>query len=70
MTIGDRIRTARARTGKTTTEIAAAVGVVARTIENWERGRGEPVLSQAPALCEALAVSLPVLVYGRERRPT
>ena len=67
-TLAERLFRARERAGKTPTQIAAAVGVTEDTIRRWESGSGEPRITQAPALVEALGCSGLWLVF-EEGRP-
>jgi DNA-binding transcriptional regulator YiaG len=46
----DRLKTLRESAGMTRTELAAALGVVERTIERWEAGISVPRLREQRAL--------------------
>ncbi len=50
-TLGDRLRKAREHAGLQQKDMAKAFGVTAKTISNWEHGRGSPRGDQAK-LCE------------------
>jgi transcriptional regulator with XRE-family HTH domain len=73
--IGDRIRAERHARGWTGTALAAKAGVTRRTVERVETGRSPLPLSLFAALCEALGVSMSLLLSDewvlpdRFRRP-
>jgi transcriptional regulator with XRE-family HTH domain len=56
VTFGKRLRQLRTAAGLTRTELGERSGVNFRTIEAWEQGRGEPLISAVPKLAKALGV--------------
>jgi transcriptional regulator with XRE-family HTH domain len=60
------IRTRRERIGKSQRWLAARVGVVHGTLENWETGRSRPAKRHLPALASALGIELAALEWQRE----
>jgi DNA-binding XRE family transcriptional regulator len=55
---GARLRELRVKRGKTTEELAAAIGVATSTLYGWENGSRSPEFAQLPQLAEALGVTV------------
>lgn len=66
-TIGSRIQLARLKNGQSREHIAAACGVTAATVKNWENEETSPHLSHAEPLCNVLGISPSMLILGREK---
>ena len=56
--ICERIRHFRLLRGMEQKALAAALGITANSVSNWEQGRSRPDLNLLPGLCRALDVSL------------
>jgi transcriptional regulator with XRE-family HTH domain len=56
VSFGKRLRQLRAAAGLTRAQLATAANLKLRTIEAWEQGRGEPLISAVPKLAGALGV--------------
>ena len=56
--ICERVRHFRILRGMEQKALAAALGITANSVSNWEQGRSRPDLSLLPGLCRALNVSL------------
>lgn len=67
-TIGSRIQLARVKNGQSREHVAAACGVTAQTVANWETDKTTPGLEHAEPLCAILGISASTLIYGREKR--
>jgi transcriptional regulator with XRE-family HTH domain len=68
-TLGGRIVHAREAAGLTTGELAARLGVAAKTVANWESDRAEPRANKLSMLAGLLAVSPTWLLAGRGAAP-
>lgn len=64
LTIGDRIRQLRKDQGITAADLAHMIGEHEDIITQWESDTGEPVLSFAIPLCQALRCDLNWLITG------
>ena len=62
------LRALRAARGMTQRQLACAIGVTDKAVSKWETGRGLPDVSLAPALAEALGVSVAELISGSVKR--
>lgn len=66
--VGERLKAARLRKGwKTREEAAEQLGVNAKSLRAWERGRWLPGLGAAAHLSRAYGVSLEWVVWGGSR---
>lgn len=63
--IGEGIKIARERVGKTQADVAALIGTDASHVAHWESGRRDPSLSNVIALADAFGCSIDSLV-GRD----
>jgi transcriptional regulator with XRE-family HTH domain len=68
-TLGGRIVQAREAAGLTSNEVAAQLGVAAKTMANWENDRAEPRSNKLSTLAGVLAVSPTWLLAGRGAAP-
>jgi transcriptional regulator with XRE-family HTH domain len=66
VTIGDRVRHAREKLGKTQLELANECGVRSETISRIERGRNDAALASLHKIAPALGMTLDELVNGRK----
>jgi HTH-type transcriptional regulator, cell division transcriptional repressor len=69
-TLGGRIVHARETAGLTTGELAARLGVTAKTMANWENDRAEPRSNKLNTLAGLLGVSPTWLLAGRGAAPS
>ncbi|MGG7566415.1 helix-turn-helix domain-containing protein [Rhodovulum sp. DZ06] len=63
-TFGDRLVAARDALGLTQSQLAAKVGVRAKTLQNWETDRSEPRANRLQMLAGVLNVSMVWLLTG------
>lgn len=68
-TLGGRIVYAREAAGLETKEVAARLGVAAKTVMNWESDRAEPRSNKLSTLAGLLGVSPTWLLAGRGASP-
>jgi len=68
-TLGGRIVQAREAAGLTSNEVAAQLGVAAKTMANWENDRAEPRSNKLSTLAGVLGVSPTWLLAGRGAAP-
>ncbi len=68
-TLGGRIVQAREAVGLTSKEVAARLGVAAKTMANWENDRAEPRSNKLNTLAGVLGVSPTWLLAGRGAAP-
>ncbi len=68
-TLGGRIVHAREAAGLTTKELAARLGVAAKTVGNWESDRAEPRSNKLNTLAGLLGVSPTWLLAGQGAAP-
>ena len=61
--VGERLRTARERSGLTQEALAEQLHVTRQTISNWEGGKSLPDIESLKALAAALNVSIEQLIY-------
>ena len=61
--ICERVRHFRLQSGMEQKVLAAALGITANSVSNWEAGRSRPDVNHLPKLCEVLGISLYEL-YG------
>ena len=66
LTVAGHIREARAAAGLSRVELAARVGVTARTVTAWEQGTRTPPLEGLVAVAGALGVPAGVLLGDEE----
>jgi transcriptional regulator with XRE-family HTH domain len=66
--MGERLRELRLRAGLTQEKLARKADVGNDAVRNWEKGRREPVLSNAVKLADALGCTLDELA-GRTPPP-
>lgn len=64
LSLAERIRLARNRSGLDQTDLALTVGVSSKTVSRWERGAHEPKATELSALASALDVSVSWLLGG------
>lgn len=57
------IKAARVNKNLTQAELAEAVGVGVRTIQNWESGASSPRADMMPAICEVLECSTDDIIF-------
>ena len=65
-TIADRIRVAREDAGISQSDLAALIGVHARTIQRWEFGQQQPHSGQVVSIAEITKVRPCWLLMGAE----
>lgn len=70
MTLGNRIRNARAAQDLTQLQLARVIGVKHNTISNWEKNKSRPDPTGIEALCKALKVTPNHLLIGADRFET
>lgn len=63
-TFGERLKQAVASKGMEWVELAAALGVGPRTVNNWANNRTEPTLHQIATIAKMLGVSPAWLAFG------
>ena len=57
MSIGERVKEARKKTGKTQKELAEIMGVRQKDVSRWENDVKTPTVTTTISLCKALNVS-------------
>src|SRR5262249_50397689 len=67
--LGDRVRTARARRGMSRRILAKATGVSERYLAQLERGAGNASVLALRQIAEALSIEVAALVTDRPERP-
>jgi len=60
------IKACRVNTGMNQREFADAIGVHLNTIYNWEKGKGEPTLSQLRKISEVSTVPMGSIIVGSD----
>ncbi len=65
-TMGSRIVVARASQGLTSSQLAVRMGVLTKTINNWETDRSEPRPNKLVTLAGILQISVMWLMSGQE----
>lgn len=68
-TLGDRLTAAREAQGLSVAQLAARLGVRARTLDGWENDRAEPRANRLQMLAGLLNVSLGWLLTGDGEGP-
>ncbi|GLQ04821.1 helix-turn-helix domain-containing protein [Sneathiella chinensis] len=63
-TMGGRIQMARAARGLSSKQLALRIGVLPKTLGNWERDRSEPRINRLQEIANILNVSLVWLLGG------
>lgn len=63
-TLGGRIQKARAARGLSTAQLARRLGILSKTIQNWEADRSEPRANKLQMLAGVLSVPLLWLLDG------
>ena len=63
--VGERLRTARERSGLTQEALAEQLHVTRQTISNWEGGKSLPDIEYLKALAEALNIPIEHLIYAQ-----
>jgi transcriptional regulator with XRE-family HTH domain len=63
-TVAGRLEETRRMRGLTTREIAALIGVSQGTVSRWERGLGEPTITQFALWAEATKQPLGAMTEG------
>ncbi len=64
MDIGEKLRTARGKTGLTQEQVAEEIKVSRQTISNWENGKSLPDIVSVLHMSELYQVSLDALLKG------
>ena len=64
--MGRRVEVARIAQGLIKAQLASRLGVLTKTIRNWEANRSEPRANKVNALAEILCVSVMWLITGFE----
>lgn len=65
MSIGERLRAARERTGLTQAELGRKIGVTGVAIMRYEKGQRQPTLSQLRNIANALNADIVYLISGQ-----
>jgi len=69
VTLGGRIALARESAGLSGAELASRLGVMSKTVRNWETDRSEPRGNKLATLSGILGVSLTWLASGIDENP-
>ena len=67
--MGSRIAARRKELGQTQAQLATRLGVTARAVSAWERGKAVPEAERLEDIAEALGVSVSVLLEGKVSLP-
>ena len=62
--IGQRIKQARTRLGKSQEELGKELGLSSQSIQSWEKGRSSPRGPRLPKLAAALQTTPQYLIFG------
>jgi transcriptional regulator with XRE-family HTH domain len=62
MAFGKRLQQFREQAGLSQSELARAIGIPVKSVQNWEAERVQPRLEALPKLARGLGVSLDVLL--------
>ena len=69
VSVGERIHLARRRKSIDAKDLAEMIGVHRNTLGRWEKGDGEPSLTQGLAIASVLGVSPDDLAFGADTLP-